>query len=63
MTDGRFEGRAFSRAPGCVHKATTGSQWRWLSPAWIADGTTEIEDAECVEISYPGFFDQVEALC
>jgi len=29
----------------------------------IADGTTEIEDAECVEISYPGFFDQVEALC
>jgi 3-phosphoshikimate 1-carboxyvinyltransferase len=29
----------------------------------LADGTTEIEDAECVEISYPGFFDQVEALC
>ena len=29
----------------------------------LADGTTEIEGAECVEISYPGFFDQVEALC
>jgi len=29
----------------------------------LADGTTEIEDAECVEISYPGFFDQLEALC
>jgi 3-phosphoshikimate 1-carboxyvinyltransferase len=29
----------------------------------LADGTTEIEDAECVEISYPGFFDQVESLC
>jgi 3-phosphoshikimate 1-carboxyvinyltransferase len=29
----------------------------------LADGTTEIEDADCVEISYPGFFDQVESLC
>jgi len=29
----------------------------------LADGATEIEDAECVEISYPGFFDQVESLC
>jgi 3-phosphoshikimate 1-carboxyvinyltransferase len=29
----------------------------------LADGTTEIEDAECVNISYPGFFDQLEALC
>jgi 3-phosphoshikimate 1-carboxyvinyltransferase len=29
----------------------------------IADGTTEIEDAECVEISYPGFFDHLEYLC
>jgi 3-phosphoshikimate 1-carboxyvinyltransferase len=29
----------------------------------LADGTTEIEDAECVDISYPGFFDQVEAVC
>jgi 3-phosphoshikimate 1-carboxyvinyltransferase len=29
----------------------------------LADGTTEIEDAKCVEISYPGFFDQVESLC
>jgi 3-phosphoshikimate 1-carboxyvinyltransferase len=29
----------------------------------LADGTTEIEDAECVEISYPGFFDQVESMC
>ena len=29
----------------------------------LADGTTEIEDAECVEISYPGFFDQLESLC
>lgn len=29
----------------------------------VADGTTEIEDAECVDISYPGFFDQLEALC
>jgi len=31
--------------------------------ALVADGTTEIEDAECVEISYPGFFDQLEYLC
>jgi 3-phosphoshikimate 1-carboxyvinyltransferase len=29
----------------------------------IADGTTEIEDAECVSVSYPGFFEQLEALC
>ena len=29
----------------------------------IADGTTEIEGAECVEISYPGFFDHLEYLC
>jgi 3-phosphoshikimate 1-carboxyvinyltransferase len=29
----------------------------------LADGVTEIEDAECVDISYPGFFDQLEALC
>jgi 3-phosphoshikimate 1-carboxyvinyltransferase len=28
----------------------------------LADGTTEIVDAECVEISYPGFFDQLESL-
>jgi len=28
----------------------------------LADGTTEIEDAECVDISYPGFFDQLESL-
>jgi len=29
----------------------------------IADGKTEIEGAECVEISYPGFFDHLEYLC
>jgi 3-phosphoshikimate 1-carboxyvinyltransferase len=29
----------------------------------LADGLTEIEDAECVEISYPGFFEQLESLC
>ncbi len=29
----------------------------------LADGTTEIEDADCVEISYPGFFDQLESRC
>ena len=29
----------------------------------LADGTTEIEDAECVEISYPNFFDHLEYLC
>jgi 3-phosphoshikimate 1-carboxyvinyltransferase len=29
----------------------------------LAGGVTEIEDAECVEISYPGFFDQLESLC
>ena len=28
----------------------------------LADGTTEIEEAECVGISYPGFFDQLESL-
>jgi 3-phosphoshikimate 1-carboxyvinyltransferase len=28
----------------------------------IADGRTEIEDAECVDISYPGFFDDLESL-
>src|SRR5438309_1360540 len=31
--------------------------------ALIADGKTEIEGAECVEISYPGFFDHLEYLC
>jgi 3-phosphoshikimate 1-carboxyvinyltransferase len=29
----------------------------------LADGETEIEDADCVDISYPGFWDQLEALC
>ena len=29
----------------------------------LADGTTEIDDADCVDISYPGFFDQLESLC
>ena len=29
----------------------------------LAEGSTEIEDAECVEISYPGFWDQLETLC
>ena len=29
----------------------------------LAEGETEIEDAECVEISNPGFFDQLEDLC
>jgi 3-phosphoshikimate 1-carboxyvinyltransferase len=29
----------------------------------VADGATEIDDAECVDISYPGFFDQLESLC
>ena len=28
-----------------------------------ADGTTEIEGAECVDISYPGFWEDLEALC
>jgi 3-phosphoshikimate 1-carboxyvinyltransferase len=28
----------------------------------IADGTTEIEGAECVDISYPDFFDHLEYL-
>jgi 3-phosphoshikimate 1-carboxyvinyltransferase len=28
----------------------------------IADGKTEIEGAECVDISYPGFFDDIEDL-
>jgi 3-phosphoshikimate 1-carboxyvinyltransferase len=31
--------------------------------ALIADGKTEIEGAECVEISYPNFFDHLEYLC
>jgi len=30
--------------------------------AMIADGTTEIEGAECVDISYPDFFDDLESL-
>lgn len=29
----------------------------------LAGGQTEIEGAECVEISYPGFWDDLEALC
>jgi 3-phosphoshikimate 1-carboxyvinyltransferase len=29
----------------------------------LAHGTTEIEGAESVEISYPGFFDDLEYLC
>ena len=28
----------------------------------LADGQTEVEDAECVGISYPGFWDDVEAV-
>jgi 3-phosphoshikimate 1-carboxyvinyltransferase len=31
--------------------------------ALIADGRTEIDGAECVEISYPDFFDHLEYLC
>ena len=29
----------------------------------IAQGRTEIEGAECVEVSYPDFFDHLEYLC
>jgi len=29
----------------------------------LAEGETQVEDAECVEISYPGFWEQLEALC
>jgi 3-phosphoshikimate 1-carboxyvinyltransferase len=29
----------------------------------LAEGETLVENAECVEISYPGFWDQLEALC
>ena len=29
----------------------------------IADGKTEIDGAECVDISYPNFFDHLEYLC
>ncbi|MGH7765321.1 MAG: 3-phosphoshikimate 1-carboxyvinyltransferase, partial [Candidatus Dormibacteraceae bacterium] len=29
----------------------------------IAGGKTEIDDAECVDISYPSFFDDLEYLC
>jgi 3-phosphoshikimate 1-carboxyvinyltransferase len=29
----------------------------------LADGTTEIDDAACVDISYPGFFDELARLC
>ena len=29
----------------------------------LADGRTEIDGAECVEISYPNFFDHLEYLC
>jgi 3-phosphoshikimate 1-carboxyvinyltransferase len=29
----------------------------------LAAGETRIEDAECVDISYPGFFDQLDDLC
>ena len=29
----------------------------------LGGGETEVESAECVEISYPGFWDQLEALC
>jgi 3-phosphoshikimate 1-carboxyvinyltransferase len=28
----------------------------------IAEGPTHIDGAECVDISYPGFFEQLEAL-
>jgi len=31
--------------------------------ALIADSKTEIDGAECVEISYPEFFDHLEYLC
>lgn len=31
--------------------------------ALLAAGETEIDGAECVAISYPGFWDQLEALC
>jgi 3-phosphoshikimate 1-carboxyvinyltransferase len=30
--------------------------------AMVASGKTEIEGAECVDISYPGFFDHLEYL-
>ena len=29
----------------------------------LAGGRTEIEDAECVDVSYPGFWDDLDALC
>jgi 3-phosphoshikimate 1-carboxyvinyltransferase len=29
----------------------------------LADGETEIEDADCVDISYPGFWDTLDSVC
>src|SRR5439155_1326096 len=34
-----------------------------LHPVRVEAGMAEIEDAECVEISYPNFFDHLEYLC
>ena len=31
--------------------------------AMIADGETTIRDADCVRISYPGFYRDLEMLC
>jgi 3-phosphoshikimate 1-carboxyvinyltransferase len=29
----------------------------------LAQGETEIEEAECVTVSYPGFWDDLELVC
>ena len=36
--------------------------WRSLSCALRAEGETVIPNADCVEISYPAFFDDLEKL-
>ena len=40
----------------------TALPWRLLLPVMVAEGETEITRADCVDISYPDFYKDLEKL-
>ena len=49
-------------AAGSRAAATTGSRCSARSPALASQEGVEIEDAECVAVSFPGFFELLDSL-
>ena len=42
--------------------AIIASQWRLRVAALLAEGETEIDDPECVRVSFPEFFESLESI-